>query len=78
MATKTKAELLEEIEKKNEELKNLKEEVENLERYKQYDDCANETRAAYQSFVNAGFSDEQAFKILTITLDNSTKRTLFG
>lgn len=78
MATKTKNELLEEIEQKNEELKSLKEEMKNLEKYKQYDDCANEVRAMYQSFVNSGFSEEQSFQILTITLNNSTKRTLFG
>ncbi len=78
MPTKTKNELLEEIEKKNEELKNLKAEVEKLEKYKKYDDCANEVRAMYQSFVNSGFSEEQSFEILTITLNNSTKRTLFG
>lgn len=78
MPTKTRNELFEEIEQKNEELKNLKAEVEKLEQYKKYDDCANEVRAMYQSFVNSGFSEEQAFEILTITLNNSTKRTLLG
>ena len=78
MATKTKNELLEEIEQKNEELKNLKSEVEKLEKYKKYDDCANEIRAMYQSFVNSGFTEDQAFEILTITLNNQIKRTIFG
>ncbi len=78
MATKTKNELLEEIENKNEELKNLKAEVEKLEKYKKYDDCANEARAVYISFINSGFSEEQSFEILKIMLNNSTKRTLFG
>lgn len=78
MSAKTKNELLEEIEQKNEELKNLKSEVEKLEKYKKYDDCANEIRAMYQSFVNSGFTEEQAFEILTITLNNSTKKTIFS
>ena len=37
MAAKTKAELLEEIEQKNEEIKVLEKEVKNLEKYKQYE-----------------------------------------
>lgn len=78
MPVKTKKELLEEIEQKNEELKSLKSEVKKLENYRKYDDCANEIRTVYQSFVNSGFTEEQAFEILTITLNNQTKKTIFG
>lgn len=78
MSVKTKNELLEEIEQKNEELKSLKSEVKKLENYRKYDDCANEIRTVYQSFVNSGFTEEQAFEILTITLNNQTKKTIFG
>ncbi len=78
MPVKTKNELLEEIERKNEELKSLKSEVKKLENYRKYDDCANEIRTVYQSFVNSGFTEEQAFEILTITLNNQTKKTIFG
>ena len=78
MEAKTKQELLDEIEQKNEEIKALKEEAERLEKYKKYDDCAVEIRAIYQSFVDSGFDEEQAFQILTITLNNQTKKTIFG
>ena len=78
MPVKTKKELLEEIEQKNKELKSLKSEVKKLENYRKYDDCANEIRTVYQSFVNSGFTEEQAFEILTITLNNQTKKTIFG
>lgn len=66
MATekKTKAMLLEEIEQKNEELKGLKKEIEKLEKYKQYEDMANELKAMYDSFVNSGFDETQAFKLM--------------
>lgn len=61
MANKTKAELLEEIEAKNKELKGLKEEVEKLERYKQYEGAANEIAAMREAFVNAGFSKTESY-----------------
>lgn len=73
----TKAELLEEIDKKNKEIKELNQEVEKLERYKIYDNTSNEIKAVHDSFVNSGFTDKQAFELLKITVANSTKRTLF-
>lgn len=59
---KTKAMLLEEIEKKNDEIKELKKSVEKLDKYKMYDDDAGEIRALFDSFVNSGFSEEQSFE----------------
>lgn len=55
-ARKTKAELLEEISA-------LREEVAKLERYSKYEDSANETHAVMQSFINAGFTREEAFAL---------------
>lgn len=54
---KTKAELLNEIAE-------LQKQVEGLEKYKQYQDCADELKALHTSFMNAGFSDEQAFSMM--------------
>lgn len=62
---KTKADLMKEIKQKNSEIQELKEEIENLERYKQYADMANEMKAMQDNYVNAGFSEDQAF---TLTL----------
>ena len=69
MAEKTKAMLLEEIEQKNQEIKNLKKEVKKLESYKAYEDMANMMRAMYQSYINAGFTDEQTMDLLKYTLN---------
>ena len=74
MATnKTKTMLLEEIEAKNEEIKLLKEEVKKVERYKQYEESANEIAALRDSFINAGFTKAEANDLLKITLANALK-----
>ena len=64
MARQTKEELMEIIEQKNEEIAGLNEEIKRLDRYKQYDDMADEFKALYDSFVRSGFTDDQAFVLL--------------
>ena len=67
MATKkTKQELMEELEVKNAEIQGLKKDIERLERYKGYEEAADEVAAIRDSFVNAGFSKTEAF---TMTLE---------
>ena len=61
MANKTKTELLEEIEAKNKEIKDLRVEVEKLERYKKYEDMADEIAAMREAFVNSGFSKSESY-----------------
>lgn len=56
--------LLQEIEEKEQELASLRKEIKNLERYKGYEDIANEVKAMHDAFMNSGFSDEQAFDLL--------------
>lgn len=51
---KTEAQLLEEIAA-------LQKEIKELEKYKQYEDAANETYAVMESFMKAGFTREEAF-----------------
>lgn len=63
--TKTKAELIEEIKVKEAEIKELKKETERLKRYEEYDKAADELRALCDSFVRAGFSEQEAFTLLT-------------
>lgn len=57
---RTKESLLNEIETKNAEIKELKKELEKAERYKQYEESANEMAAFRDSFVNAGFTKAEA------------------
>ena len=63
---KTKAELLEEIAELQAELKKV-------EKYRKYDEAAEEIKAAYDAFVRAGFTEEQAF-----TLFNSMIKASIG
>lgn len=60
-AKKTKAQLLEEIEELQAELKKV-------EKYRKYDEAAEEMKALYDSFVRAGFSEDQAFTICTTAM----------
>lgn len=71
--TKTKAELLEEIKVKEEEIRELKKETERLKRYEQYDEMTGEIKAMYDSFVRSGFTEEQAFKLLNTAIVNAFK-----
>lgn len=66
---KTKTELMEEIEAKNAEIKDLKKEMAALERYKQYDEAANELKAMHDSFINAGFSRDEASRLMLKLID---------
>lgn len=68
MATKTKAELLEEIEVRNGEIKKLKKEIEKLDRYKQYEDAGDGLFAMRESFLKAGFTRAEAFEMTKMIL----------
>ena len=59
---KTKTELIEEI-------NNLKKDLDKLERYRKYEDAANEMKAIHDSFVNAGFTEDQAFMIMITAMN---------
>lgn len=54
---KTKAQLLADIEV-------LEKKIENLERYEKYDAMADEVKAMTDSFVRAGFTEDQAFEMV--------------
>lgn len=72
MATKkTKTELEKELEAIKESKAELEKELKNLEKYKQYEDCAEETKAVHTAFVNAGFSNEQAFELMKMMMQSA-------
>ena len=75
LMNKTKAMLEEELEQKKNEIEELKKELVKVEKYKQYDDMADEIKAIYDSFVNAGFNRDQAYEILIILLQNQKAAT---
>lgn len=63
MAVKTKNELLEEIKQMNEEIEVLKSDIDKLEKYRKYDEMADEIKAINDSFVRSGFTEGQAFEL---------------
>ena len=75
MATtkKTKAELMEELEDIKKSKEELEKELKNLDKYKQYEDMAGEIYALQVSFVNAGFTDDQAFELLKTMIANASQ-----
>lgn len=61
MIAKTKNELMEEIEKKNEEIRSLEEEAKRLEKYKAYDNSAEELKGVMDGYIRAGFFGRTGF-----------------
>jgi uncharacterized protein YydD (DUF2326 family) len=78
MATKTKAMLLEEIQQKNEEINELKKDLENLKKYEAYNEAASELKAMHDSFLAAGFNSEQAFKLVVELIKTSGVVAKYG
>lgn len=74
----TKAELLKEIEAANEHIQQMETQLKNLEKYKQYEDMANEMKALHTAFMNSGFSDEQAFDMLKMLIGPTVSSALRG
>lgn len=77
MANKTKAELMEEINVRNKEIEKLNEEIKKLERYKVYQDGADELAAVRLSYIKAGFSEAEAFELTKMMIQMASVSPLF-
>lgn len=75
MDRRTKVQLLEAIEEKDAEIKDLKEEIKNLEKYEEYRKWANEVKVIHASMVDAGFTDWQAFELLKAMIPAALAQT---
>lgn len=64
-------------EKQTEEMRSLEEQREQALKDEKYDEAATELFNIYKSYIKAGFTEEQAWELVTIQLTNATKRTLF-
>ena len=73
---RTKAELIEEIKMAHDHIQEMENQIKNLERYKQYEDMANELKAMHTAFMNSGFSDEQAFEMVKTITESSMPAVL--
>lgn len=73
-----KCELLELMEEKEQEIEDLHKQLDKLEQYAKYDESASELKAMHDSFVNAGFSEQQSFILLTTCIESTLgKPSLF-
>lgn len=61
----------------NEEMSSLEEQKAQALKLEKFDESAVELRNAYNSYIRAGFTEEQAWRIIEIVLTNTTKKTLF-
>lgn len=81
MAKATAKELTEQVieldKKQREEMKQLEEQREEALKAEKYDEGAIELKNMYDSYIRAGFSEEQAWELTVIFIINGTKRTLF-
>ncbi len=75
---KTKAELEKEIADSRNQIDALKCELEKANRVESKNESAAELYEMYQSYVTAGFTEEQAWELTKILINNATtKRGLF-
>ena len=71
---RTKEMLLNELEAKNAEIKDLKKELARVERYKQYEEAAGELAVLRDSFISAGFTKAEANEFVKTTIANAIIR----
>lgn len=63
--------------KQTEEMKALEEQREEALKVEKYNDAAVELYKMYDSYIKAGFTEEQAWKLTEILVNNSTKKGIF-
>lgn len=74
MATKTKAELEKEICDSQAEIRQLKYELEKANRVENNDKAASQLYEMYESHIKAGFTNEQAWELTKIMVNNATMK----
>jgi len=81
MAKEKKKQLTQQIselhKKQTEEMRTLEEQREQAIKAEKHDEAAQELHNLYDSYIRAGFSEEQAWELTKIIVSNGTKRTLF-
>ena len=77
MERKTKKELMELIDEKEKEIADLKRQSKKAEIYDQFDDAARDLKALYDSFINAGFTEDQAITLVNTSMMTAGRYTTF-
>ena len=63
--------------KQTEEMKALEEKRDEALKEEQYDEAAVELHNMYDSYIKAGFTEEQAWELTKIIVTNGTKKSIF-
>lgn len=74
----TKTELIEEIEAARTHIQAMESQLKNLEKYRQYEEAADEIKAIHAALMNSGFTNEQAFDLLKTTIQSMMPTILRG
>lgn len=64
-------------EKQTEEMRSLEEQREEALKTEKYDEAAVELHNMYDSYIKAGFTEEQAWTLTLTLVQNGTKRSIF-
>lgn len=64
-------------EKQTEEMRSLEEQREEALKTEKYDEAAMELHNMYNSYIKAGFTEEQAWELTLTIMRNGTKRSIF-
>lgn len=70
MANKTKSQL-------EQEIKDLKSQLGSVSKDEQNDKAAQELRSAYESYIRAGFTEEQAWTLVITIVSNYTQQKVY-
>ena len=74
MASETKAQLEQEIKNSREQIECLKLELEKANRVETKNDAAQELYEMYEAYTEAGFTEEQAWELMKIIVNNGTTK----
>lgn len=75
---KTKAELIEEIKIAHEHIREMEGRLERMDKYKQYEDMADEMKAIHTALMNSGFTNDQAFELMKTAIQVVAPSSLRG
>ena len=70
-------ELTQQIMELHEEMKAIEEQREEAFKVEKYDEAAVELHNMYDSYIKAGFTEEQAWKLTEIIFTNGTRKGIF-
>lgn len=74
----TKEDLIREIEAAHNHIQEMEKRMRSLDKYNQYKEAGDEIKAMHVAFVDAGFSDDQAFELIKASIQAAMPHVLRG